>query len=102
MPRVEINARTISEVDAASGDFIINCFTDLNDDGTTKPAIYKSDVLQNEKIIDNTSGKEGELIMSYNGDTVGEINEHGELIIEPDGDDVDKYQKQNENLIYNE
>lgn len=102
MARTEINARTISEVDATSGDFMISCFADMDESGATKPAIYKSDVLQKEKIVDNVSGKEGELLLSHSGETSGELNENGELILEPDGDDVNKYEKQNENLIYNE
>lgn len=102
MARTEINTRTISEVDAASGDFLISCFVDLDENGNAKPAIYKSDVLTKGKIVDNVSGKEGELLLSHIGETAGEINDNGELVIEPDNDDATKYSKQNENLIYNE
>ncbi len=39
-------------------------------------------------------------MLTYSGDTVGEINDNGELIINPDGDDANKYNKQDENLTY--
>ena len=74
----------------------------MNEDGSTTPAIYKAQVLEKPMIIDNTSGKEGELLMSHSGDTVGSINEAGELVIEVQGDDANKYDKEQENLIYNE
>ena len=74
----------------------------MNEDGTTTPAIYKSQVLEKPMVIDNTSGKEGELMLSHSGDTVGSINTDGELVIEPQGDDPNKYEKEQENLIYNE
>ncbi len=74
----------------------------MNEDGTTTPAIYKSQVLEKPMVIDNTSGKEGELMLSHSGDTVGSINTDGELVIEPQGDDANKYEKEQENLIYNE
>lgn len=96
MDRNEINLRTISEIDATSGDFLISCSSDT----TSRPAIFKSDVLDKEKIIDNVNGKEGELLLSYVGDKSGEINDDGELIL--NSDDADSYTKQDENLIYNE
>lgn len=74
----------------------------MNEDGTTTPAIYKSQVLEKPMVIDNISGKEGELMLSHSGDTVGSINTDGELVIEPQGDDANKYEKEQENLIYNE
>lgn len=98
--RTEVSVKTIAEVDNSSGNFLINCFADMNEDGTTTPSIYKSDVIQTPKTVDNILGKEGELLISYSGDTVGEINSNGELVLEPDGDDANKYNKQDENLIY--
>lgn len=98
--RTEVSIKTATEVDAKSGDFLISCFADMNEDGAKTPSIYKSDVLDSTKIIDNVSGKEGELMLTYSGDTVGEINDNGELIINPDGDDANKYNKQDENLTY--
>lgn len=100
--RTEVNVKTITEVEKESGMFLISAFSDMNEDGSTTPSVYKSRVLDDEKIIDNTEGKEGELMLSYQGNTVGEINGNGELILTPDGDDANKYEKQNENLIYNE
>lgn len=98
--RTEVSVITNAEVDNESGNFVINCFANMNEDGTFTPTIYKSDVAEKLKTVDGVVGKEGELLISHSGDSVGEINENGELIIEPDGDDANKYSKQNENLIY--
>lgn len=74
----------------------------MNDNGSTAPSIYKSQVLEKPMIVDNTSGKEGELLLSHIGENVGSINNDGELIIEPEGDNADRYVKEQENLTYNE
>lgn len=100
--RTQVSVKTITEVEPSSGLFLINCFSDMNDDGSTTPSIYKSQVLEKPMIVDNTSGKEGELLLSYSGNTVGNINIDGELVIEPEGDDANKYEKEQENLTYNE
>lgn len=100
--RTQVSVKTITEVEPSSGIFLINCFSDMNEDGSTTPAIYKSQVLEKPMVIDNTSGKEGELMMSHSGDTVGSINPNGELVIEVQGDDANRYEKEQENLIYNE
>lgn len=95
-----VSVKTITEVDKNDGVFLISCFSDRNEDGTTTPVIFKSQVLEEPKIIDNISGKEGELMLSHSGDTVGSLNENGDLIIEVEGDDAERYSKENENLIY--
>lgn len=100
--RTQVSVKTITEVEQSSGLFLINCFSDMNDDGSTTPSIYKSQVLEKPMIVDNTSGKEGELLLSHSGETVGSINNDGELIIEPEGDDANRYVKEQENLTYNE
>ena len=100
--RTQVSVKTITEVEQGTGVFLISCFSDMNADGSTTPTIYKSQVLDSEKIIDNTSGKEGELMLSHRGSTVGEINVDGELVINIEGDNADKYEKEQENLIYNE
>lgn len=100
--RTQVSVKTITEIEQSSGLFSINCFSDMNDDGSTTPSIYKSQVLEKPMIVDNTSGKEGELLLSHSGETVGNINNDGELIIEPEGDDANKYVKEQENLTYNE
>lgn len=88
--------------------FVITSYADLadgeaNDTGYV-PSIYKADLLSETKIVDGVEGQEGELVLSHTVDSEGgEVNEDGELIIQPsDVDDVDKYEKSNENLIYNE
>ena len=98
--RTEVSTRTIAEVEDNTGDFIITCFADMNEDGSTTPTIYKSRVINTPMTIDNTSGKEGELLLSYEGNSVGEIDEDGNLIIAPDGDDANKYNKEQNDLTY--
>jgi len=97
--RTEVSVKTRTEVDK-NGDFLVSCFSDMNEDGTTTPVLFKSEVLSAPKIIDNTKGKEGELMLSYVGDKVGEIDDNGNLILDVENDDVNKYNKQNENLTY--
>lgn len=97
--RTEVSVKTRTEVDK-NGDFLVSCFSDMNEDGTTTPVLFKSEVLSAPKIIDNTNGKEGELMLSYVGDKVGEIDDNGNLILDVENDDVNKYNKQNENLTY--
>lgn len=97
--RTEVSVKTRTEVDK-NGDFLVSCFSDMNEDGTTTPVLFKSEVLSAPKIIDNTNGKEGELMLSYVGDKVGEIDNNGNLILDVENDDVNKYNKQNENLTY--
>lgn len=98
----EVTVQTITEVTDSTGEFVITCSASLNEDGTEFPSIFKSQVLETEKTVDNTSGLEGELMLSYSEDTVGEINDDGELEIELEEDDVEKYSKEDENLIYTE
>lgn len=98
--RTEVSTKTISEVEKPTGVFLISCFSDMNADGTTTPSIFKAQVLSSPKIIDNINGKEGELMLSYEGDTLSEVNEKGELVIETPNYDANKYSKVNENLIY--
>ena len=97
--RTEVSVKTRTEVDK-NGDFLVSCFSDMNEDGTTTPVLFKSEVLSAPKIIDNVNGKEGELMLSYVGDKVGEIDGNGNLILDVENGDVNKYNKQNENLTY--
>lgn len=100
--KTQVSVKTITEVEKNSGLFLISCFSDKNEDGSTTPSIYKSQVLEKPMIVDNTSGTEGELMLSHVGETVGNVNSDGELIIKPEGDDADKYSKEQENLMYDE
>ena len=97
--RTEVSVKTRTEVDK-NGDFLVSCFSDMNEDGTTTPVLFKSEVLSAPKIIDNVNGKEGELMLSYVGYKVGEIDSNGDLILDVENDDVNRYNKQNENLTY--
>ena len=101
--RTTVSTKTLTEVTQKSGEFVITCFSDMNEDGTTTPSVYKSQVLEETKIIDNVSGKEGELILSHSGSEVGEINSQGELELEVENDDANKYSKNEQgDLIYDE
>ena len=68
--RTEVSVKTRTEVDK-NGDFLVSCFSDMNEDGTTTPVLFKSEVLSAPKIIDNTKGKEGEY---YDGIGRGPVN----------------------------
>lgn len=100
--KTQVSVKTITEVKKNSGSFQISCFSDMNEDGTTTPVIYKSRILEEPMIIDTTSGIEGELMISHVGETVGNVTEEGDLIIEPDGESANKYDKEQENLVYDE
>lgn len=100
--RIEVSTKTITEVEKNNGTFLITCFADMNDDGTTTPDLFKSQVLNKPMEIDNIAGKEGELMLSFVGNKVGKLNSDGELILELENDDANKYNKENENLTYNE
>jgi len=101
--KTEVSVKTITEVEKPSGVFLISCFSDGNEDGTTTPSLFKSQVIDKSMEIDNVDGKEGELMLSYSGNNVGDIDENGNLILNIDSvdDDVNKYEKTNENLTYN-
>ena len=92
-----ISSKTITEIQ--SGAISISCFADMNADGTTFPDIYQSDILNSSKQINGVNGKEGELILSYEGLTVGELKDN-DLVIELENDDVNKYLIENRDLIY--
>lgn len=96
-----VSVKTITEKEHSSGDFSVLCFADKNIDGSTTPDIYKAQVLDGVKVIDNTLVKEGELAISMTEGSNAHINESGELILSVSGsDDVERYNKEDENLIY--
>ena len=104
MATIETHVKTVTEVIKNSGNFTIHCFSDKKADGTTTPSIFKTQVLQEPMEIDNVSGKEGELMLSYEGEKSGNLV-NGELIIDPDNDDANKYSRggtNNTDLIYTE
>lgn len=102
MAEQQLSVKVITEVSKNSGNFTIHCFSDMLEDGTTRPSVFKAQLPTEPKIIDNVDVKEGELALTYKGETVGELNVNGELIIHPDNDDANKYSVQNQDLIYNE
>ena len=96
-----IETQTITEIKKSDNSFLVTCFYNLNEEGNPFPEIFKSKVLSENSIIDNIHGKEGELILSTNSDSknVGFI-QNGELTIKTELDDINKYNKVEENLIY--
>lgn len=100
-----VSVKTTTTVTKSSGAVNIHCFSDMNVDGSTHPSIFKSQVLSEVKIIDNTYGKEGELMISYDKNSNAIINPLGALVISPDGDNVNYYERgsdDNIDLIYSE
>ena len=100
--KTDVSVKTITEVEKESGIFLIYCFSDMNDDGSTTPVIFKSQVLDKSMEIDNIDGQEGELMLSHYGENNnGSINSEGELILNiENGDRVNRYHKENEDLLY--
>ena len=95
---------TITTTETNQNKAHINCFVG-NDNGDTshKPAIFKAEILESPKDINQISGKEGELILtSINSDNYGILNSNGDLIITTKDDDVNKYKIEDVNLIYND
>lgn len=77
------HVKTRASVLVSDGSLRIDTFADRNSEGLTIPEVFKAEILQEPKIIDGVRGKEGELILSFGGDTVGWIDENGHLWIQP-------------------
>lgn len=101
----EVPTRTITEMKDGNGvNLSILCVPSMQDDGTENPTIYSSNVLEEPLTIDNTSGIEGELIISSEETNAGSLNNNGEFIVNTEVDDADKYSvdKTKGDLIYEE
>ena len=94
----ELDLRTMTEV--VNGKITISC--EVCEVYDRNPNIFKADILDKEKIVNKTSGIEGELLLShYSDESPARINDDGDLII--NGEDADKYHLDNNgNLIYAE
>lgn len=89
--------KTLTEV-SSDGSFFINGFIE-----ETSPSIYKAQILQEKKVIDNIEGKEGELMISSKNDTDEKLDDDGNLIIDsPDSEKYSKGGEDNANLLYEE
>ena len=87
------HVKTITEVESDNS-FLIHCFSDMNADETTVPQIFKSQVLESQKMVDNVNGVEGELMLSYSGERAGSLEaETGELTLDPSEDDAQRYSR---------
>lgn len=93
MTTTTVPTRTITETreNEEGTNFLISCVTSMNDDGTNTPTIYASEVLEKPMKIDNTSGVEGELLISSEEGNTAVIQDGGELEINTSGDNADKY-----------
>lgn len=58
-----------------------------------KPIIFRADLLDDVRTINNVSGQEGELVFTHidSGENVAKITDDGELIISTENDDNEKY-----------
>ncbi len=94
----ELDLRTMTEV--VNGKITISC--EVCEVYDRNPNIFKAEILDKEKIVNKTSGIEGELLLShYSDESPARINDDGDLII--NGEDADKYHLDNNgNLIYAE
>lgn len=94
----ELDLRTMTEV--VNGKITISC--EVCEVYGRNPNIFKAEILDKEKIVNKTSGIEGELLLShYSDESPARINDDGDLII--NGEDADKYHLDNNgNLIYAE
>lgn len=94
----ELDLRTMTEV--VNGKITISC--EVCEVYDRNPNIFKAEILDKEKIVNKTSGIEGELLLShYSDESTARINDDGDLII--NGEDADKYHLDNNgNLIYAE
>lgn len=81
----------------------INCFSDENDIGNTRPNIYSVNLLSKKSMIDGVSGKTGELIVCFDNERNDAVNiDFGEFTIKLENDVADNYVLDlNGNLIYN-
>ena len=94
----ELDLRTMTEV--VNGKITISC--EVCEVYKRNPNIFKAEILDKEKIVNKTSGIEGEMLLShYSDESPARINDDGDLII--NGEDADKYHLDNNgNLIYAE
>lgn len=97
MKQNNIYTKVITEVQS-NGIFTIKCYPSENSDGTFTPDIYRAKIAEDNLIIDNTKGKEGELLMSMNDNSDAELKE-GVLFISPH-ESVNKYSRGGEDVAY--
>ena len=91
-----------TKTETSGGKANINCFADMNKDGSRTPTLYHAEVLQGRKEINGVIRIEGELLLVHqDSGKIGELNNKGELLIQLNEDDATKYELQGENLVYN-
>lgn len=98
-----VPTKTITKVlDEGAENLSINCFASMNDDGTTFPEIYDSEVLGEDLSINDVHGLEGELLITSENTDAANIEE-GDLILTTKEDDAERYSvNDNGDLIYEE
>lgn len=96
-----IRTRTIVN---SNGSLIIETYADRNSDGTILPSIYEANLLNGVKTVDGVSGREGQLLVSYDEGADVWLDENGNLLVSPaEGDNANEYSVDapEGNLIYN-
>lgn len=85
----ECGVKTITEII----DEKITFTTQYSTGKTDKPIIFRADLLNDVRTINNVSGQEGELVFTHidSGKNVAKITDSGELIINTEDDENEKY-----------
>jgi len=75
----------------------------MNDDQTTTPELFESDVLPSSMQINGVDGKGGDLVITSEIENAADITDEGVLTVKVINDDANKYSNDatNGNLTYN-
>lgn len=90
----EVSTTTRTEVSVSSGYTLINCQPNKLKDGSVMPQIRRSAVPTYPVRVDNTLGREGELLITNDDEADATLNSNGELIVTVTSpDDADRYSR---------
>lgn len=95
---MNITVKTVTIVNAKERIFQTICFSDLNELATTKPDLFRSNLLDKELIINNIKGIEGEVIL--NGAENSSIQSDGDLKISLENDKAENYSLLGQDIKY--
>lgn len=85
------NIKTITEI--KDNKILISCMCAENQNGVEYPTLFKADILDAPKTVNNENGVEGELLLTHvdSSENVGELNSKGELILNLNDDNAENY-----------
>lgn len=85
------NVKTITEI--KDDKILISCISAENQNGLEHPTLFKTDILDTPKTINNENGVEGELLLTHtdSSENIGELNNKGELILNLQDDNAENY-----------